>query len=151
SRGPPVRRPAGRVTHHVPGHPDPRGLVVLVVDAGVADLRRGLDDHLPVVRRVGQRLLISGHAGGEDGLAEGLALGAVRRAGERTPVLQHQDRWFHLTAFPSRTVGSPLRKVATMRPGRVVPAYGVLRLRLGRSGGATTRRGAGASGGRLAG
>ena len=45
-----------------------------------------------------------------------------------------------MTAFPSRTVGSPRRKVATMRPGRVVPAYGVLRLRLAVSDASTVRR-----------
>ena len=63
----------GRVAHHVAGDPDPVRLVVLVVDAGVADVRRGLHHHLPVVGRVGQRLLVAGHAGGEDRLAEGLA------------------------------------------------------------------------------
>ena len=70
----PVRRAAGRVAHDVAGDPDPAGLGVLVVDAGVADVRRGHHDDLAVVRRVGERLLVAGHAGGEDRLAERLAL-----------------------------------------------------------------------------
>ena len=72
-----LRAPAGGphrgVAHDVAGDPDPARLVVLVVDAGVADVRRGHDDDLPVVAGVGQRLLVAGHAGGEDGLADGLA------------------------------------------------------------------------------
>jgi hypothetical protein len=58
------------LTHDVAGHPDATGLRVLVVDPGVADVRGGLDHDLPVVRRVGERLLVAGHAGGEDGFAE---------------------------------------------------------------------------------
>jgi hypothetical protein len=87
----PVRRPAGRVADHVAGHPDPVRLVVLGVDAGVADLRRGLHDDLPVVRRIGQRLLVAGHAGGEHGLTEGLPLGAVGLTTERAPVLEYKN------------------------------------------------------------
>ena len=49
------------------------GLVVLVVDAGVADVRRGHDDDLAVVAGVGERLLVAGHPGGEHRLADGLA------------------------------------------------------------------------------
>ena len=70
--GAPVGADPGRVADHVAGDPDPAGLVVLAVDAGVADVRRGLHHDLPVVRRVGQRLLVAGHAGVEDRLAEGL-------------------------------------------------------------------------------
>ena len=86
----PVRRPARGVAHHVAGHPDPRRLVVLVVHAGVADVRRRHDDDLPVVRRVGERLLVAGHAGVEDDLAQRRALGAVGAAGEGPAVLEHE-------------------------------------------------------------
>src|SRR5690606_17169207 len=113
--------------------------------------------HLPVVRRVGQGLLVAGHPGGEHRFAEGLALRAVRQAPERPPVLQHQDgagprvgpghRW----AFPSSTVGSPRSKVATTRPGSAICAYGVLRLRLANSPGATVHRAAGSTRVRFAG
>ena len=68
-----------------------RGLRVLVVDAGVADLRGGHDDDLAVVARVGERLLVAGHAGVEDGLAEGLADGAVGLAAEGAAVLEHEQ------------------------------------------------------------
>ena len=91
ARGPPVRRHPGRVADDVPGDPDPLRLVVLVVHPGVADVRRGLGDDLPVVRRVGQRLLVAGHPGGEHRLAEGLAGRPVRRTGERPAVLQDQQ------------------------------------------------------------
>ena len=55
-------------------------------------MRRGHHDDLAVVRRVGQRLLVAGHAGGEDGLAEGLAGGAVRLAAELAAVHARQER-----------------------------------------------------------
>ena len=90
--GAPGRGPAGRIAHHVAGDPDAARLGVLVVDAGVADVRRGLHDDLPVVGRVGQRLLVAGHPGGEHRLAERLAERAVRLAVEGPAVLQDQDR-----------------------------------------------------------
>ena len=88
--GAPVRRRPARVAHHVPGHLDARGLVVLVVPAGVADLRRGLHHDLAVVGRVGQRLLVPGHAGGEDGLTEALPRRTVGLAAEDPSVLEDQ-------------------------------------------------------------
>src|SRR5690606_28605940 len=69
--GAPVRGDAGGVADDVAGDPDPAGLVVLVVPAGVADLGGGLGDDLPVVGGVGEGLLVAGHAGVEDGFAEG--------------------------------------------------------------------------------
>ena len=90
---PPVAGDPGRVADDVAGHPDPRRLLILVVDAGVADVRRGHHHDLAVVRRVGERLLVAGHAGVEDRLAEGLALGAVALAVEGATVLEDQDRW----------------------------------------------------------
>ena len=51
--------------------------------AGVADLRRGGDHHLPAVGRVGQGLLVAGHPGGEHRLAERGPGGAeARRRGK---------------------------------------------------------------------
>ncbi len=91
----PVGRPAGRIAHDVAGHPDAARLVVLVVDAGVADVRGGLHDDLAVVGRIGQRLLIAGHRGREDRLAERLAPRAVRLAGERAPVLEDEQSLTH--------------------------------------------------------
>ena len=79
--GPPVGRPRRRVAHRIAGHPDlvAAALGVLVVPAGVADLRRGGHHDLPVVARVGQRLLVARHAGGEHRLAERLADRPERR------------------------------------------------------------------------
>ena len=79
-----------RVAHDVAGDPDPPGLRVLVVDAGVADVRRGLHHDLPVVGGIGQRLLVAGHPGGEDRLAEGGADGAVGLPAERPAVLEDE-------------------------------------------------------------
>ena len=72
--GPPVRRPRRRVAHGVAGDPDlvAAALGVLVVPAGVADLRRGGDHDLAVIAGIGQGLLVAGHAGGEHRLAERL-------------------------------------------------------------------------------
>src|SRR5262249_40143936 len=47
--GPPARGGRRRLPDHVPAHPDPPGLGVIVVDAGVADVRRGHRDDLPAV------------------------------------------------------------------------------------------------------
>src|SRR5690606_4495165 len=154
ARGPPTRRCAGRIAHHVTRYPDPVGLVVLIVDAGVADVRRGLDDDLPVVGRIRERLLVPGHGRGEDGLAEGLPHGAVGFAAERAAVLEDQDRLAalpHRVAFPSSTVGRPCRNVATIRAGRVLPAYGVLRLREASAPGSTVQVASGSTSVRLAG
>src|SRR5699024_9018565 len=72
--------------------PDPVRLRVLVVDPGVADMRGGHPDHLTVVRRVGQSLLIAGHPGGEDRLSERLAPGTVGLTREGAAVLEDEDR-----------------------------------------------------------
>src|ERR1700730_12502433 len=155
SGGAPVGRGTGRVAHHIATHPDPARLVVLAIDSGVTDVRRGVDHNLTVVRGVGQRLLIAGHAGGEDGLTEGLSHTPVGLAPKGPPILQHEDRvpppLCHRTAFPSRTVGRPCRKVATTRAGSSIPAYGVLRLRLANDVGSTPQQARGSTRVRLPG
>ena len=50
------------------------GLVILKIDAVVADQRVGHGDDLAVVGGVGQHLLIAGHAGVENDLADALSL-----------------------------------------------------------------------------
>ena len=49
-----------------------------------------MHDDLAVVRRVGQGLLVAGHAGGEHRLAEGLPHGPVGTAAEGPAVLQDE-------------------------------------------------------------
>src|ERR1019366_8854688 len=56
----------------------------------------------------------------------------------------------HLASFPSRTVGLPRKNVATTRPGRTIPANGVLRLLEACADGSTTSRGEGSYRTRLA-
>ena len=89
---PPAARHPGRVAHDVPADPDATRLGVVVVHAGVADVRSGHHHDLPVVRRVGERLLVAAHAGVEHRLAEGLPLGAVGVPVEGAAVLEDEDR-----------------------------------------------------------
>ena len=146
---PPVRGQPGRLADHVPADPDPPRFGVLVVDPGVADVRCGHRHDLAGVGRVGQRLLVAGHAGVEDHLAERLAVRAEPGPAERGAVLQDQDRRRarpacrrHQASFPSRTVGVPRRNVATTRPGSSIPANGLFRLREACARGSTVSRAA---------
>ena len=81
---------AGGVADDVAGHPDAAGLGVVVVHAGVADVRRGLHHELAGVGGVGDGLLVAGHAGGEDRLAQGGSGGAVAGAAEDPAVLEDE-------------------------------------------------------------
>ena len=147
--GPPARGEPGRLADHVAADPDPVRFRVLVVDAGVPDVRRGHRHDLPGVRRVGQRLLVAGHPGVEDHLAERLAARAEALAAQRRAVLEHQDRGLgtarHRVTFPSSTVAAPRRNVACTRPGSAMPANGLLRLLEACAAGSTASAGAAAS------
>src|SRR5699024_1347584 len=78
--------------HHVTGHPDTLRLTVLVVPAGITDMRGGLHDYLPMVRGIGQRFLITGHARREHDLTQRATGGTVRRPTKYGAVLEHQRR-----------------------------------------------------------
>ncbi len=84
------RRPA-RLAHDDGAGVRARGLVASARHAVVADHRRREADDLLREARVGGDLLVAGHAGREDRLAEGEALGRDRGAAEDGPVLQHQE------------------------------------------------------------
>ena len=99
--GPPAARDASRVADDVAADPDPPRLRVVVVHAGVADVRGRLDDDLAVVRRVGERFLVTGHPRAEHGLAKRLADGAVCLASEGPAVLEHEERVSHPADHPS--------------------------------------------------
>jgi hypothetical protein len=86
-----VRDDTGGIADDVAGDPDAPRLLVLVVGPGVADVRCGLHHDLPGVRRVGQGLLVAGHAGREDDLAEGAPARAVGLTRESSPVLEDED------------------------------------------------------------
>ena len=109
SGGPPVGRPRRRVAHGVTGDPDlvAAAFGVLVVPAGVADLRRGGDHDLAVIARVGQRLLVARHAGGEHRLAKRLADGAERGAGEDPAVVEDQNRLYSRRRPPPAIARTP--------------------------------------------
>jgi hypothetical protein len=87
---PEVRDDAGGIANGETGDPDAARLRILVVHPGVADVRRGHQHDLPGVGRVGDGLLVAGHAGREDRLAEGRAEGAVGGAGVTRAVFENQ-------------------------------------------------------------
>jgi hypothetical protein len=89
-----VRHDARGVAHDVAGDPDLRRLLVGVVHARVADVRCGLHHDLAGVAGVGEGLLVAGHAGGEDRLAEGAAAGSVGAALEAAAVFEHEHGGF---------------------------------------------------------
>ena len=64
------------------------GLHRLGADAVVADVRVGEGDELAGEARVGHRLLVAGHAGREDDLADRVGVGAARLAVEARAVLE---------------------------------------------------------------
>ncbi len=80
-----------------------RRLRPLVGDAVVADHRRGEADELVLEARVGDRLLVAGHAGREDGLAERVALGADRLAVPHRAVCEREVAHSNAT-FPPASV-----------------------------------------------
>jgi hypothetical protein len=85
---------AGRqrqVADDQPGGPDPVGLLVLAVHAGVADVRIGQRDDLPRVGRVGQDLLVTRHRGIEHHFASALAEGSDRHTTEHTAVFKREN------------------------------------------------------------
>ena len=103
--GAPVGDDARGVAHDVARHPDAAGLGVFVVHAGVADVRRGLQHDLAGVRGIGEGLLVAGHAGREDHLAEGRAARAVGAPDVAGAVLEHED------GGVGRGTGSVMRRV----------------------------------------
>ena len=98
----PAGRPGGAGAVAGAGHdhrarPGPAALVAARPGPVVADHRRGEAEDLPEVRRVGDRLLVAGHAGGEDHLAQGRARGRGRARLEDEAVLQDHPGAAHLT------------------------------------------------------
>ena len=89
--GTPVAHVRRGITHNVSGNPDAGGLRVFAVDAGIADVRERLHNDLAIVARIGERLLVSGHTGGEDDLTGRLAKGAVWLPHIYLSVFQNED------------------------------------------------------------
>ena len=84
----PVGRVLAHLAHDEAGNPALAGLVVVKVDAVVADERVGHGNDLTVVGRVGQDLLIAGHAGVEYDLTDALSFVADCGALEQGAVRQ---------------------------------------------------------------
>ena len=84
---------AGLVTmlpDYKPGDPYFGRLEVLGIDTVVAHKRISQGNQLTSIRRIGEHLLVTGHAGIEDHLAVALHPGAHGLAPVHRPVLQHQ-------------------------------------------------------------
>ena len=92
----PVGREFRDLAHDKAGYPALAGLVILEVNAVVADQRVGHGDDLAVVGGVGQDLLIAGHAGVENDLADALPFVADGVALKQGAVRQKQISSFHI-------------------------------------------------------
>src|SRR4029453_1923998 len=88
---PPARRGLAVLAPDEASHPGLPRLDVLAVDADVPDLGIRHRDELPLVRGVGQDLLVARHAGVEDELAGRLGRGAERLAVEDRAVGECED------------------------------------------------------------
>ena len=96
----PIRRDPARFANDKALDPRATAFDVFVVDAVVADQRIGHADDLAGVARVGQDLLIAGHRGVKDHLAERLAIGAKRRTHKSASVFKNQGSLYRsLTIF----------------------------------------------------
>lgn len=113
--GAPAGGTARRLAYDVAGHPDARGLRVLVVDARVADVRCGLDHDLAVVGGVGEGLLVPGHPGVEDDLPHRAPGGAVGTAAQDVAVLQHQQGGTAVTAAFTHLFSPPVSRSGRRR------------------------------------
>lgn len=78
--GAPVRRHFAGFPDDDSGYLHPIGLEVVVIDAVVPDQRVGEGDDLARVARIVEDLLVAGHPGVEDDLANGIALRPQRLA-----------------------------------------------------------------------
>src|SRR5262249_16500031 len=92
------------------------GLAALLGDAVVADHRGGEADELSGVAGVGDGLLVSRHAGREDGLAEGDAVRRHRTSPVDGPVFENE-----VTGAHASNTSRPSATVLTTRPVRVSP------------------------------
>ena len=86
-----VGRALRHVAHDQPGRLHRRRLGVLLVDAGVADVRIGQRDDLAAIARVGQDLLVAGQRGVEDDLADGVTADADGDAFEHRAVGEREQ------------------------------------------------------------
>src|SRR5207344_2117167 len=93
-------RPAG-LTHEHRARVRPRRLAPLLGDAVVADHRRGEADELILEARIGDRLLVAGHAGREHGLAERVAVGPDRLPGPDRSVREREIAHSYATLPPA--------------------------------------------------
>ena len=102
-RGPPAGHMAADFAHDQGRQAGTCAFDVILVDAGVADVGRGHADHLPLIGRIRDHLLVSGQAGVEHHLPHCHRLRAKPLAGEHGAVRQHQ-----MGALPGHGTGSAI-------------------------------------------
>ena len=138
---PPVRRVVARLVAEQRGGLHAARLGDVVLDAVVADHRRREGEYLAREARIGERLLVAGHGGREDGLADGGAgradadAGPVRcrpRGTARRRSCRHRGR--------ACAALRPPASVSRQRPCSSRPRNAQLRLRECRSSSPTTQR-----------
>ena len=96
-----IAAPGGQMTDHEGLHPGTAGLVILVVDAVIADEGIGHHHALSGIGGVGQDLLIAGHRGVEHHLADPVGGAADAGPGKNASVGQDQSRFHQFSHTPS--------------------------------------------------
>ena len=89
--------------HDQSAHLDPGGFEILVVDAVIPYQGIGEGHHLSGVGRVGQDLLIAGHAGVEHHFANAVRLGAEANSFVDGTIFQDQIGWLVQSSAPTHS------------------------------------------------
>ncbi len=119
-QGPLAAKIAGhqwQIANHQSRRTDARGFDILVIDAGVADMRIGERDDLPGIGGVGKDFLIAGHGRIENHLAAGLSIGADGAAMKYAAICQGQYRG----SSQRNVLQCSLRKTARRAASNVSP------------------------------
>jgi hypothetical protein len=111
---------ARQIAHDQSGCMDSRGLDILSVDTGVADVRISERDDLPAVARVGQDLLVTGDCGVEHHLAERMA-GSTDRTAAKDRAIRERKDGFGFKREQAQLLGSAADRVSVRRPAPGAP------------------------------
>ena len=87
----PAAGPWGQLAGNHPARMGPIGLLVLGVNARIAQFRIGKGDELALIARVGDDLLVAGHAGVEDHFTNRATAGPKGLTAQHQTIGQHQQ------------------------------------------------------------